>query len=118
MGIGKACAPAALLLVATVVFAAEIRGWKHGRLVSVEAIASPDKDERRYECVVSDGTFSYTVEYERPIKAPTNRPIRFVVERIKDTLILLDADGKERQTHIEKRERVLFDSPDRLQNSR
>src|ERR1700687_4419431 len=104
MGISKAYAPIALLLIAIPVYAAEKRYWKQGSLVSVEAITSPDKDERRYECVVSDGTFSYTVEYERPIKAPVHRPIRFVIERIKDTLILLDADGKERQAHIEKRE--------------
>jgi len=115
MGISKAYAPIALLFIAVLVFAAEKRFyWNQGRLVSVEAITSPDNGERRYECVVSDGTFSYTVEYERPIKAPTHRPIRFVIERIRDTLILLDVDGKERPAHIEKRERVLFDSPDRL----
>jgi hypothetical protein len=118
MGSIKAYAAIALLLIAFPVFAAEQRFWKTGRLVSVEAITSPDKDERRYECVVSDGNFSYTVEYERPIKAPAHRPVRFVIERIQDNLILLDADGKERQAHIEKRERVLFDWPDRFQNSK
>jgi hypothetical protein len=49
------------------------------------------------------------VAYERPIKAPVHRPIKFVIE--KETLILLDADGKERPAHIEKRDRVFFDSP-------
>ena len=55
--------------------------------------------------------WSYTVQYEQPIKAPIHRSIKFVIE--KDRLILLDADGKERSAHIDKRERVLQDSPDR-----
>src|ERR1035441_5004801 len=38
--------------------------------------------------------WSYTVQYEQPIKAPIHRPIKFVIE--KDRLMLLDADGKER----------------------
>jgi len=112
MGISKAWAPIALLLVAILVYAAEKRDWKQGRLASVEAITSPDNGERRYECVVSDMTFSYTIEYQHPIKAPAHRPIKFVV-LLNHTLVLLDADGKERPAHIEKRERVLFDSPDR-----
>jgi hypothetical protein len=113
MGISKPIARTALLfLIATFTYAAEKRDWKQGRLVSVEAITSPDKGERRYECVVSDITFSYTMQYEHPIKAPVHRPIKFVIEQ--DTLILLDADGKERPAHIEKRERVFLDSPDRL----
>ncbi|SRR5260370_32452674 len=112
MGISKACAPIALLLIAIQVYAAEKRYWKPGRLVSVEAITSPDNGERRYECVVSDTIFSYTIEYQHPIKAPAHYPIKFVV-LLDYTLILLDADGKERPAHIEKRERVLFDSPDR-----
>ena len=113
----KAFALTGLLSIAALAHAERL-GWKQGRLVSVDTTTTTDKSERRYECVVSDGTFSYTVEYERPIKAPAHRPIRFAIERIKDTLILLDADGKERPAHIEKRERVLFDSPDRLQNSK
>ena len=111
MGVHKACAWIALLLIATPVYAAEKRDWKEGRLVSVEAVISPGKSERRYECVVSDLFFSYTVQYEHPIKAPVHRPIKFAIE--KDTLILLDADGQERPAHIEKRERVFLDSPDR-----
>ena len=112
MGINKAYVRIALLLIAILVYAAEKREWKQGRLVSVEAITSPGKSESRYECVVSDISFSYTMQYEHPIKAPAHRPIKFVIEN--DTLILLDADGKERPAHIEKRERVFFDSPDRL----
>jgi hypothetical protein len=112
MGTSKCFARMAVLsLIATCHYAAEKRYWKEGTLISVETITR-DKGERRYECVVSDGVFSYTIEYERPIKAPVHRPIKFVVEN--DTLILLDADGKERPAHIEKRERVLYDSPDRF----
>ncbi len=103
---------ALFLFIATLTYAAENHDWKQGRLVSVEAVTSPDKGERRYEYVVSDITFSYTVQYEHPIKAAVHRPIKFLIE--KDTLILLDADGKERPAHIEKRERVFYDSPDRL----
>jgi hypothetical protein len=97
------------LLIATLGLTAKERDWKRGTLVSVETITS-DKGERRYECVVSDITWSYTVRYEQPIKAPVHRAVKFVIE--KDTLILLDADDKERSAHIEKRERVLLDSPD------
>jgi hypothetical protein len=112
MGISKQIARTALLLfIAALTYAAENRDWNQGRLVSVEAITTPGKGERRYECVVSDITWSYTVQYEQPIKAPIHRPIKFVIE--KDRLILLDADGKERSAHIDKRERVLQDSPDR-----
>src|SRR5260370_1985372 len=101
MGISKAYAALALVLIATLVQAGGMREWKYGRLVSVEAITSLDKDERRYECVVSDKTFSYTIEYPHPIKALAHLPIKFAIEM--DTLILLDADGKERRAHIEKR---------------
>jgi hypothetical protein len=100
------------LLIAIPLLAAKERDWKQGRLVSMDTTTTPDKGERRYECVVSDITFSYTMQYEHPIKAPVHRPIKFVIEQ--DTLILLDADGKERPAHIEKRERVFLDSPDRL----
>jgi hypothetical protein len=112
MGVMKPIAQIALLFIATPTYAAQKRDWKQGRLVSVEAVTSPDKGERRYEYVVSDITWSYTMQYEHPVKAPVNRPVKFVIE--KDTLVLLDADGKERSAHIEKRERVLLDSPDRL----
>jgi hypothetical protein len=88
-----------VLFIATLTYAAENRDWKQGRLVSVETITTPEKGERRYECVVSDITWSYTVRYEHPIKAPVHRPIKFLIE--KDALILLDADGKERPAHIE-----------------
>ena len=112
MGISTHIAQATLLLsIATLTYAAEKRDWKKGTLVSVETITS-DKGERRYECVVSDITWSYTVRFEHPIKAPVHRPVKFVIE--KDTLILLDGDDHERSAHIEKRERVLLDSPDQL----
>jgi hypothetical protein len=112
MGISTNIAQTTFLLsIATLTYAAEKRDWKQGRLVSVEAVTSPDKGERRYEYVVSDVTFSYTVQYEHPIKAAVHRPIKFVIEN--DTLILLDADGKDQRARIEKRERVFVDSPDR-----
>lgn len=111
MGINSGYACAAFLLIATLAPAAEMRFWKHGRLISVEKTTSIDQGERRYECVVSDGTFSYTLEYEHPIKIPNHSRIKFSIETIKDTLIFLDADGKERPAHIGKRERVLLDPP-------
>jgi hypothetical protein len=113
MGISKAIAWSALsfFFIATLTCAAEKRFWKQGTLASVEvmAVAAPDKVVRRYECVVSDGTYFYTMEYEHPIKAAVHDPVRFVIE--KDQFVLLDADGKERPARIEKRERVLIDPP-------
>jgi isocitrate dehydrogenase len=111
MGINKGYACTAFLLIATLTNAAPWRNWKHGRLISMDTTTTSGTSERRYECVVSDGTFSYTMEYEHPIKAPVHRPVKFMIESIQDTLILLDADGKERPAHIEKRERVFFDPP-------
>jgi hypothetical protein len=107
MGIHKPVVRTALLLIsAALTYAADKRDWKEGTLVSMETV------EHRYECVVSDGVHSYTMEYESPIKAVVRRPVKFVIER--DQFVLLDADGKERWGRIEKRERVLLDSPDRL----
>ncbi len=65
--------------------------------------------EHRYQCVVSDDVYSYTVEYQDPIKTVAHRPVKFVIE--KDQFILLDSDAKERPARIEKRERVLSDPP-------
>jgi len=110
MGVSKTCWWVVLLLIATLVYAAEKREWKQGTLISVDTTTTATRGERRYECVVSDGTYSYTMEYEQRIKAPVHRPVKFVIE--KDTLILLDADGKERPAHVEKRERVVFDPPE------
>ena len=109
MGISKHIAQTALFLfIVTLTYAAEKRDWKQGTLVSVD---TPDRDtEHHYECVVSDGVYQYTLVYQHPIKTPVHRPVKFVIE--KDTFVLLDADGKERSAHIEKRERVFFDSPD------
>src|SRR5713226_4524685 len=106
MGINNGYAFTAFLLIATLTYAAEKRFWKQGRLVSVETTTTSGNGDSRYECVVSDGTFWYTMEYEHPIKALIHRPIKFTIETIKDTLIILDADGKERPAHIEKRERL------------
>ncbi len=60
--------------------------------------------EHRYICTISDGEYSYVVEYEKPLKLAVHDPIKFVTE--KDNLIILDADGKERSARIEKRERI------------
>ena len=115
MNIGKPIAWIALLLfVANLVYPAAKRDWKQGRLTSVEVTDVPVTSSRldhRYECVVSDGIFSYTVEYERKIKAAVHDQVKFVID--KDTFVLLDADGQERSARIEKRERVLVDSGDR-----
>jgi hypothetical protein len=105
MGIDKTVTRTVLLLfIAALTYAADKRNWKEGTLVSMEAI------EHRYQCVVSDGVYSYTVEYQDPIKAVVHRPVKFVIE--KDQFILLDSDGKERWGRIEKRERVLVDPPE------
>ena len=106
MGIHKPVAGTVLLLFsAALAYAADKRDWKEGRLVSTEAV------EHRYQCVVSDIVYSYTVEYQDPIKAVVHGRVQFAIE--KDQFILLDTDGKERWGRIEKRERVLLDSPDR-----
>jgi hypothetical protein len=65
--------------IAALLFAAKERDWNQGRLVSMEAVTS-DKGERRYEYVVSDVTYSYTVQHEHPIKAAVHRPIKFVIQ--------------------------------------
>jgi hypothetical protein len=101
------------LFIATLLLAAKERDWKQGKLVSVEMMTIPITPRRvahRYQCVVSDGTFLYTLEYEQPLKTPVHDPVKFLIE--KDRFVLLDADGQERSTRIEKRERVLLD-PDR-----
>src|ERR1035441_5208186 len=60
MGISKPVAQTALLLIsAALTYAADKRDWKEGRLVSVETV------EHRYQCVVSDEVYSYTMEYEK-----------------------------------------------------
>jgi hypothetical protein len=97
---------ALLLISAAIAFAADKRDWKEGRLVSLETV------EHRYRCVVSDEVYSYTIEYESPIKSMVHRRVKFVVE--KDQLILLDEDGQERPAQIEKREHIMYDPPLRL----
>ena len=105
MGISKPVAQTALLLIsAALTYAADKRDWKEGRLVSVETV------EHRYQCVVSDEVYSYTMEYENPIKAVVHGPVKFVIE--KEQFILLAADGQERSARIEKRERVIYDPPE------
>ena len=103
------------LLVTTLLLAAKERDWEQGTLVSVDMMtipAKPPKVTHRYQCVVSDGAYLYTLEYEEPVKAAVHDPVKFKIE--KDRFVLLDADGKKRSTRIEKRERVLPDTPARL----
>src|SRR5580693_5548904 len=86
-----------LLFLATVAYPAAKRDWKQGTLVSVDTPNS----EHSYEYVVSDQVFTYTMDFERPIKAPVHASLKFVVE--KDTFVLLDTDGAERSAHMKKR---------------
>jgi hypothetical protein len=80
--------------------------WKEGRLVSIDVkdLMAGKKLEHRWVCTVSDGEFSYVVEYEKPLKLAVNDPVRFDTK--KEDFTLIDADGKKRSTHIEKRERL------------
>jgi hypothetical protein len=89
-------------LILSLLLAAKERDWKQGTLKSVDLTAN-----YRYECVISDGVLLYTLEYEKSLKTAAHNPVKFVIE--KDSLILLDSDGQERATRIEKRERVLLD---------
>jgi hypothetical protein len=95
---------ASLLFLATLAYPAAKRDWKQGTLASGDT----PNTEHRYEYVVSDRVYLYTMEYEYPIKTAVHASLKFVIE--KDTFVLLDTDGTERSAHIEKRERVLVDS--------
>ena len=110
MGIKKPIARTGLLMcIAALTYAAAQRDWKQGTLVSAGITTTPDKGVQRYEFVVSDGTFLYTIDYEHPLKTAVHHSVKFMIE--KDTLVLVDADSKERPAHIKKRERLLIDSP-------
>jgi len=80
--------------------------WKEGHLVSVEIkdLMAGKKLEHRYVCTVSDGEFNYVAEYEKPLKLAVNDPVKFEVK--KNSVTIVDADGKKRQTQVEKRERI------------
>jgi hypothetical protein len=95
-------------MLAATGYAEKQRSWSEGILESVETVTipvTPKRIEHRYICVVSAGSYAYTVEYTKPVKIAIHDPAKFVVE--KDTLILLDADGRERSARIEKRERIV-----------
>lgn len=101
----------AVLLIAVLLSPAKQRDWKQGHLVSVDVMTIPitkNKVSHRYQCVVSDGAYYYTIEFKDPLKTAVHDPIKLVIE--KDSLRLVDADGKERSSRIEKRERALLDS--------
>jgi hypothetical protein len=96
-----------VLLVATpVALFSKAPLWKDGRLVSIDVkdLMAGKKLEHRWVCTVSDGEFSYVVEYEKPVKLAVNDPVRFDVK--KDSFTLVDADGKKRESKLEKRERL------------
>jgi hypothetical protein len=97
------------LVLAFSLYAAEKRDRKEGLLVHKDVIGSPASP--RYEYIVSDLTIRYTIQYDTPVKALPRQRVKFVIE--KDRFILLDTDGTERPSHIEKRERVIYD-PGRL----
>lgn len=102
---------ALVLLVTTASSPAKQREWKNGTVVSVDVMTIPTKKnkiEHRYQCVFSDAEFYYTIEFKDPLRTAVHDPIRLVIE--KDSLRLVDANGKERSARIEKRERILADS--------
>ena len=80
--------------------------WRQGQLLSVEIKdfeRGKHNIDHRYVCTIADGDIRYLVEYEKPLKAVVNDPVKFFID--KDNLIIQDADGKERSARIEKRER-------------
>jgi hypothetical protein len=114
MEISKRILPIALAVsIGTTALAAK-RDWNQGTLLAVEVLTMPIKKNKvghRYQCVVSDGTYSYTVEYDHPVKTAVHDPVKFAIH--KDSLVLVDLDGKERSARIEKRERVIAEPPGR-----
>ena len=93
--------------LSTSLLPASKRDWKQGTLVSIDMMTIPMTPKRvahRYQVVVSDGEYLYTMEYEKPIKVAVHDSVKFVID--KERMILLDADDKERSTRIEKRERL------------
>jgi hypothetical protein len=102
MNIHRICAGIILLPASAALLFAAKRDWKQGTVVSMDEV-----DEHRYEYVVSDAAYFYTVELDRPLKTKVHDAIKFVIEQ--GQLVLLDADGEERSARIEKRERVLLD---------
>ena len=89
-------------LLACASYAAEKRDWKEGVLVGKETISAD-----HYQYVLSDGTYRYTIQYAAPIKAPLRHTLKFVLEG--ERLILVDSDGKERPSHVEQQERLIYD---------
>src|SRR5580698_6233135 len=104
MSIRRPLAVIASLLFLALAHPAAKRDSKQGTLVSIDTPNS----EHSYEYVVSDQVFTYTTDFECPIKAPVHASLKFVVE--KDTFVLLDTDGAERSAPMKKRERVAMDS--------
>ena len=94
------------LAVTSVALLAKSPPLKEGRLVSVDVkdLMAGKKLEHRYVCTFSDGELNYVVEFEKPLKLAVNDPLKFEIK--KDTVTIMDADGKKRSSQVEKRERI------------
>ena len=93
----------AAMAVALPVKAAPMR---EGRVVAVDIkdLMVGKKLKHRYLCTFSDGDLNYVVEFEKPLRLAVNDPVKFEIK--KDSVTIVDADGKKRSSQIEKRERV------------
>lgn len=96
----------ALLIAAPLALFSKAPMWKDGRLVAIDVkdLMAGKKLEHRWVCTVSDNEFNYFVEYEKPVRLAVNDPVRF--ELNKDKFTMVDADGKKRETKLEKKERL------------
>ncbi|HEY3840220.1 MAG TPA: hypothetical protein VGL72_26790 [Bryobacteraceae bacterium] len=96
-----------MLLSVSPVFLMAMKEWRDGELIAVDI-----KDfetgkhhlDHRYLCAIQEGDMIYVVEYEKPVKSAVHDRVKFAI--VKDSLILLDSDRKERSAKIEKRERA------------
>jgi hypothetical protein len=95
-----------LLMAAPLALFSKAPMLKDGRVVAIDVkdLMAGKKLEHRWVCTVSDGEYNYVVEYEKPVKLAVNDPVKFELK--KDKLTLIDADGKKRETKLEKRERL------------
>lgn len=97
------------LFAAPLTLLGKSKEWKEGHVTAIDIKdfmtgRHNNKIQHRYLCIIGDADFNYFVEFEKPLKAAVNEKIRFAVE--KDKFLLVDADGKQREAKIEKRERV------------
>jgi hypothetical protein len=99
-----------LLLIAPLTYAAEERDWKQGSLISVHTLLPHYQvaNETRYQYVVCDEDYSYTVVFKRPLRTGIRDRLKFVIDG--DNLIVLDPNGNECPAPITKREPSPFES--------